>query len=163
MPSTNDIVAKLWNLCHVLRDDGVTYHQYVTELTYLLFLKMADERRLKMRVQVPVGCRWRDLRSKSGIDLYDSYRALLLLLGRASGRVGEIYARASTTIQQPAILEKLVKEIDALDWYVAKWDGLGDLYEGLLERNANEKKSGAGQYFTPRPLIDCMVRVTKPQ
>jgi type I restriction enzyme M protein len=162
MPSTNEIVAKLWNLCHVLRDDGVTYHQYVTELTYLLFLKMAQE--TGSEKSLPKGYRWAELVAKDGTEQLRFYRALLLHLGtEASDRVRDIYANANTTLRQPAILQKLVKEIDALDWYSAKHEGLGDLYEGLLEKNANEKKSGAGQYFTPRPLIECMVNVTKPQ
>jgi type I restriction enzyme M protein len=162
MPSTNEIVAKLWNLCHVLRDDGVTYHQYVTELTYLLFLKMAQE--TGSEKSLPKGYRWRDLVTKNGTEQLTFYRTLLLHLGtEASNRVRDIYANANTTLRQPAILQKLVKEIDALDWYSAKHEGLGDLYEGLLEKNANEKKSGAGQYFTPRPLIECIVNVTKPQ
>jgi type I restriction enzyme M protein len=162
MPSTNDIVAKLWNLCHVLRDDGVTYHQYVTELTYLLFLKMAQE--TGSEKNLPKKYRWKDLVTKDGTEQLKFYRALLLHLGtEASSRIRDIYVNANTTLRQPAILQKLVKEIDALDWYSAKHEGLGDLYEGLLEKNANEKKSGAGQYFTPRPLIDCMVSVTKPQ
>lgn len=163
MPSTNEIVAKLWNLCHVLRDDGVTYHQYVTELTYLLFLKMAQE--TGSEKSLPKGYRWADLVAKDGTEQLTFYRSLLLHLGTEAGsnRVRDIYANANTTLRQPAILQKLVKEIDALDWYSAKHEGLGDLYEGLLEKNANEKKSGAGQYFTPRPLIDSMVHVTKPQ
>jgi type I restriction enzyme M protein len=163
MPSTNEIVAKLWNLCHVLRDDGVTYHQYVTELTYLLFLKMAQE--TGSEKSLPKSYRWADLVAKDGTEQLTFYRSLLLHLGpeASSARVRDIYANANTTLRQPAILQKLVKEIDALDWYSAKHEGLGDLYEGLLEKNANEKKSGAGQYFTPRPLIDSMVHVTKPQ
>ncbi|HYI12067.1 MAG TPA: N-6 DNA methylase [Thermoanaerobaculia bacterium] len=163
MPSTNEIVAKLWNLCHVLRDDGVTYHQYVTELTYLLFLKMAQE--TGSENSLPKGYRWADLVAKDGTEQLTFYRSLLLHLGTeaSSARVRDIYTNANTTLRQPAILQKLVKEIDALDWYSAKHEGLGDLYEGLLEKNANEKKSGAGQYFTPRPLIDSIVHVTKPQ
>src|SRR5207237_188294 len=162
MTTTYDIVAKLWNLCHVLRDDGVTYHQYVTELTYLLFLKMAQE--TGSEKNLPKKYRWKDLVAKDGTEQLKFYRALLLHLGtEASSRIRDIYVNANTTLRQPAILQKLVKEIDALDWYSAKHEGLGDLYEGLLEKNANEKKSGAGQYFTPRPLIDCMVSVTKPQ
>lgn len=162
MPSTNEIVAKLWRLCDVLRDDGVTYHQYVTELTYLLFLKMAQE--TGSEKSLPKSYRWQDLVTKDGTDQLTFYRSLLLHLGtEASDRVRDIYVNANTTLRQPAILQKLVKEIDSLDWYSAKHEGLGDLYEGLLEKNANEKKSGAGQYFTPRPLIECMVNVTKPQ
>ncbi len=162
LSATTDIVQKLWNLCHVLRDDGITYLAYVTELTYLLFLKMAQETGTES--QIPEGCRWADLVIKDGIEQMNFYRATLLELGSNSPlRVQAIFANAQTALKKPQILNKLVKSIDDLDWYSAKEEGLGDLYEGLLEKNASEKKSGAGQYFTPRPLIDCMVELTKPQ
>ncbi|MEE8523796.1 MAG: N-6 DNA methylase, partial [Thermoanaerobaculia bacterium] len=162
MTSTRDIVQKLWNLCHVLRDDGITYQDYVTELTWLLFLKMARETGAES--QIPEGYRWTDLEALTGIELLNFYRELLLHLGtRTSGRVQQIFANASTALRHPRNLRKLVQDIDALDWYSAREEGLGDLYEGLLEKNASEKKSGAGQYFTPRPLIDCMVALVKPQ
>ena len=161
MTTTHDIVAKLWGLCHVLRDDGITYHQYVTELTYLLFLKMAQE--TSTEAQIPAGYRWADLVAKDGIDQLDAYRLALVYLGSNGGqRVQDIYASAQTSIRQPKNLQKLVSSIDALDWYSARTEGLGDLYEGLLEKNAGETKSGAGQYFTPRVLIDVMVALTQP-
>ncbi|MCA9675174.1 MAG: N-6 DNA methylase [Kofleriaceae bacterium] len=159
---TQDIVQKLWNLCNVLRDDGITYHQYVTELTYLLFLKMAKE--TGTETQLPKGYRWDDLERQDGLDQLNFYRALLLHLGtHGSTRVQAIYVNATSALKVPRNLKKLVDSIDDLDWYSAKTEGLGDLYEGLLEKNANEKKSGAGQYFTPRPLIDSMVQLIKPQ
>lgn len=162
MPSTQDIVQKLWNLCHILRDDGITYHEYVTELTYLLFLKMMKE--TDKDAQIPKGYRWDDLTAKDGVELLDFYKKLLIDLGsKGSGRVQEIFANASTSFRQPRHLRSVVESIDALDWYSAKHEGLGDLYEGLLEKNAEETKSGAGQYFTPRPLIECMVELIKPQ
>src|SRR3954466_9804032 len=162
MSTTQDIVAKLWGLCHVLRDDGITYHQYVTELTYLLFLKMMKE--TGGEGQLPKGYRWDDLTGKDGIEQLNFYRALLVHLGNDSkGPVQAIFANSSTTLRQPRNLNKLVKDIDALDWYSARTEGLGDMYEGLLERNANEKKSGAGQYFTPRPLIESMVALVRPK
>jgi type I restriction enzyme M protein len=162
MTATTDIVQKLWNLCHVVRDDGVTYHEYVTELTYLLFLKMAEE--TGTEAQLPEGYRWADVVSMDGIEQLDFYRKLLIHLGsHGSSRVQAIFATASTFLRQPRILKKLVTSIDRLDWYSAKQEGLGDLYEGLLEKNAGEKKSGAGQYFTPRPLIESMVELVKPQ
>lgn len=158
---TTDIVAKLWNLCNVLKDDGVTYHQYVTELTYLLFLKMAKE--TGTQDQLPRGYRWDDLENKPAPERLEFYKILLIHLGsHGSMLVKEIFANASSFIKKPATLSTLVVEIDKLDWYSARQEGLGDLYEGLLEKNANEKKSGAGQYFTPRPLIDAMVTVMKP-
>ena len=159
---TPDIVAKLWNLCNVLKDDGVTYHQYVTELTYLLFLKMAketgtedaDPRRPSLGRPRSQGRRLTGSKPTSS--------CLIHLGSHGSTLVKEIFANASSFIKKPATLSTLVAEIDKLDWYSARQEGLGDLYEGLLEKNANEKKSGAGQYFTPRPLIDCMVEVMKP-
>lgn len=159
--TTQDIVAKLWNLCNVLKDDGVTYHQYVTELTYLLFLKMAQE--TEKENMLPPDYRWSDLVKKSAPDRLRFYEDLLRELARnGRGIVQEIFANSSTFIKKPVTLSNLVSEIDGLNWYDAKKEGLGDLYEGLLEKNANEKKSGAGQYFTPRPLIDAMVQVMKP-
>ena len=158
---TPDIVAKLWNLCNVLKDDGVTYHQYVTELTYLLFLKMAEE--TGTEDQIPAGYRWADLEAKSAPDRLEFYKITLIHLGsHGSQLVKEIFANASSFIKKPATLSTLITEIDKLDWYSARQEGLGDLYEGLLEKNASEVKSGAGQYFTTRPLIDSMVAVMQP-
>lgn len=160
--NTQEIVSKLWNLCNVLRDDGITYHQYVTELTYILFLKMAKETGSEGRL--PEGYRWDDLKSKSGIELKNFYKNLLNHLGEeTTGIVQQIYQGSSTNIEEPKNLEKIITTIDGLDWYSAKEEGLGNLYEGLLEKNASEKKSGAGQYFTPRVLIDVMVKLIDPQ
>lgn len=160
--TTQEIVSKLWNLCNVLRDDGITYHQYVTELTYILFLKMAKETGAES--QIPEAYRWDNLTSKSGIELKKFYKELLAHLGEnCTGRVREIYQDASTNIDEPKNLEKIITTIDGLDWFSAREEGLGNLYEGLLEKNANEKKSGAGQYFTPRVLIDVMTKLVKPQ
>ena len=160
--TTQEIVSKLWNLCNVLRDDGITYHQYVTELTYILFLKMAKETGAEERI--PEEYRWDELRSKNGIELKKFYKELLDYLGEnCTGRIREIYQGAATNIDEPKNLEKIITTIDGLDWYSAREEGLGNLYEGLLEKNANEKKSGAGQYFTPRVLIDVMTRMVKPQ
>ena len=160
--TTQEIVSKLWNLCNVLRDDGITYHQYVTELTYILFLKMAKETGAES--QIPEMYRWDNLTSKSGIELKKFYKELLTHLGEeCTGRVREIYQGAATNIDEPKNLEKIITTIDGLDWFSAREEGLGNLYEGLLEKNANEKKSGAGQYFTPRVLIDVMTKLVKPQ
>ena len=163
MSTTTDIVAKLWNLCNALRDDGISYLQYTTELTYILFLKMMQER--ETQGKLPEGYRWGDLTALEGMEQLEFYRELLLKLGSKDVKpeVRAIYANAQTSVKQPRILKKLVTSIDELDWYSAKEEGLGDLYEGLLEKNAGEKKSGAGQYFTPRPLIDCIVQLMKPQ
>lgn len=169
---TSEIVQKLWNLCNVLRDDGITYQDYVTELTYILFLKMAKETQIEKNI--PVGYRWDNLLDKSGLELQNFYNKLLSVLGGKDDERGnskvivpqdvkEIYKGAVSQIKEPKNLEKIIKDIDALDWFSAKDEGLGDLYEGLLEKNANEKKSGAGQYFTPRPLINVMTQLVKPQ
>ena len=162
---TREIVAKLWNLCNVLRDDGVTYTDYVTELTFLLFLKMLAETGHEDRL--PAGYRWKGLDKREGLDQLEYYRQLLLDLGNSKKTkdpvVLAIFTDAQTKLRKPTNLKALTDAIDKLDWFSAREEGLGNLYEGLLEKNAAEKKSGAGQYFTPRPLIDCMVRLTKPQ
>lgn len=160
--TNQEIVAKLWNLCNVLRDDGITYHQYVTELTYILFLKMAKE--TGTEGSIPEKYRWDALNSKDGLELKKFYEELLRELGEnCTGRIQEIYSGARTNIEEPANLKKIITNINDLDWYSAKEEGLGNLYEGLLEKNANEKKSGAGQYFTPRVLIDVMTELVAPQ
>lgn len=160
--NTQEIVQRLWNLCHVLRDDGITYHEYVTELTFLLFLKMSAE--TGKEEQLPKGYRWSDVKGKTGIEQLDFYKKLLVHLGtHGSDQVQMIFNDAQTALRQPKNLAKLVTDIDELDWYSARHEGLGDMYEGLLEKNASETKSGAGQYFTPRPLIDCMVHLVAPQ
>lgn len=160
--NTQEIVAKLWNLCNVLRDDGITYHQYVTELTYILFLKMAKE--TGSEENIPEGYRWDNLLARKGLELKGFYKELLDYLGeQCTGRIQEIYKGAATNIDEPKNLEKIIRTIDELDWFSAKEEGLGNLYEGLLEKNANEKKSGAGQYFTPRVLIDVMTRLVAPK
>ena len=184
---TNDnIVQKLWNLCDVLRDDGINYSDYVTELVLLLFIKMVHENteaKVLDKYTLPEGCQWTDLNTKSGINLLNDYRAILLALSTGKrveadpdnpGSTKEveihndpliraIYADAQTRLREPRHLEQLIKSLDQIDWFSAQKDGLGNLYEGLLQKNANETKSGAGQYFTPRDLIDSMVRCIKPQ
>ncbi len=160
--NNQEIVQKLWNLCNVLRDDGITYHQYVTELTYILFLKMAQEK--DTEENIPVGYRWENLSAYSGITLKNFYVNLLKYFGeKGTGIIKEIYQDAVTSIKSPNNLETIITNIDLFDWDSENEDSFGTIYEGLLEKNANEKKSGAGQYFTPRPLIDCIVRLMKPQ
>jgi type I restriction enzyme M protein len=166
--STQDLVAKLWNLCNLLRDDGVTYHEYINELTYLIFLKMVQETDTETdgksgEVRIPEGYRWKDLENYDAASRLEEYKKLLIHLGSHGSQITKaIYANASTVIRKPATLSKLVTEVDKLDWYSAKAEGLGDMYEGLLEINASEKKSGAGQYFTPRTLINVMVELMNP-
>lgn len=162
--NNTEIVHKLWKMADILRDDGISYQNYVTELTYILFLKMMKEQ--ETEDSIPKGYRWNELLSKEGTNLKNFYKQLLLDLGNPEvtkdKRLNIIYADASTHIDEPKNLEKIIKDIDALDWYSAKNEGLGDLYEGLLEKNASETKSGAGQYFTPRVLIDIMVELMNP-
>src|SRR6516162_6739523 len=160
MTTTIDIVAKLWSLCHVLRDDGVTYNEYVTELTYLLFLKMLEETGKEGRL--PKAYRWSALAKREGLDQLEYYKQLLLDLGKPETKdalVRAIFTDAQTRLRKPTNLKALTTNINQLDWFSAREEGLGNLYEGLLEKNAAEKKSGAGQYFTPRRLIDSMVRL----
>lgn len=174
--TNNDIVQKLWNLCDVLRDDGINYSDYVTELVLLLFIKMEYENTeagLLNKHKLPEGCRWGDLNAKSGLNLLNDYKRILLTLSTGKDLQGNpvvtdplilaIYNDAQTRLREPRHLEQLIKTLDGIDWFSAQKDGLGDLYEGLLEKNANETKSGAGQYFTPRALIDSIVRCIKPQ
>lgn len=168
MTTTTDIVAKLWSLCNVLRDDGVTYNEYVTELTYLLFLKMLaevpDQNGVLRENRLPENYRWGLLAKREGMEQLDYYKAMLLDLGKAKDSlVSAIFTDAQTRLRKPTNLKALTSNIDQLDWFSAREEGLGNLYEGLLEKNAADKKSGAGQYFTPRPLIDCIVRLMQPQ
>jgi type I restriction enzyme M protein len=158
--TTPDIVAKLWNLCNVLKDGGISFHQYMIELTYLLFLKMAQETQTES--QLPAGYRWDNLVGQTERQL-EFYNGLLnYCASHGSDLVKAIFANAQTRIPRDSTLSTLVSEINKLDWYSAKREGLGDVYEGLIEKNANEGKAGAGQYFTPRALIDSMVHVMRP-
>ena len=161
--TNNEIVQKLWNLCNVLRDDGITYHEYVTELTYILFLKMVAEQDNEDTVGVPEEYCWNTLVKLDGLELKNTYQKALIDLGQKGNNLEIIYRNAKTNIEEPANLKKIFSEIDKMDWYSMDKEDFGDLYEGLLEKNASEKKSGAGQYFTPRVLIDAIIKVTKPQ
>ncbi|MRJ45754.1 N-6 DNA methylase [Idiomarina loihiensis] len=159
--STQDLINKLWNLCNLLRDDGITYNEYLNELTYLVFLKMVEE--TGQDELIPENYRWQDIVAFNQVTRLEDYKKLLIHLGSHGSVITQsIFTNAGTCIRKPATLNKLVKEIDKLDWYSAKQEGLGDMYEGLLEINASEKKSGAGQYFTPRVLIEVMVELMKP-
>lgn len=163
MERVQDIVGKLWYLCGILREAGITYPEYVTELTYLIFLKMAQE--TGSENSLPRGFRWNDLASRSGTDQFRFYTELLERLGtKTKGSVREIFRDAETCLSHSKYLSLLVTEFDKINWYGAREEGaLADLYEGLLDKNSTESKSGAGQYFTPRSLIDSMVEVIKPR
>ncbi len=162
--SASSVVQRLWNYCNVLRDDGVSYGDYVEQLTYLLFLKMASEREAfgGGGPVVPETYRWDTLATLEGEALEDHYRETLAALGRESGLLGTIFRKAQNKIQDPAKLRRLVGLIDAEVWHGLGMDVKGEIYEGLLQKNAEDTKSGAGQYFTPRPLIEAIVEVVRP-
>lgn len=161
------IVQKLWNYCNILRDDGVSYGDYVEQLTYLLFLKMAEERSEDgntERSRIPAALSWPTLAEKDGPALEEHYRHILAELGKQSGMLGVIFRKAINKIQNPALLSRLVKDlIGGLNWSELETDVKGDAYEGLLKKNAEDIKSGAGQYFTPRDLIQAIVEVIQPR
>jgi type I restriction enzyme M protein len=160
-PST--IVQRLWNYCNVLRDDGVSYGDYVEQLTYLLFLKMDDENtQIGRHSAIPAEFNWSSLRGLTGGDLENHYREILAALGQGAGLIPTIFRKAQNKIQDPAKLQRLLKLIDEETWSGLNMDVKGEIYEGLLEKNAQDTKSGAGQYFTPRPLIQAMVEVMRP-
>jgi len=160
------IVNKVWNFCNILKDDGVSYGDYLEQLTYLLFLKMADEYSrppYTRDTQVPEGYGWDSLRGKSGAELESHYVKLLDKLGKEPGMLGDIFVKSQNKISDPAKLHKLINLIDGESWVLLGADVKGDIYEGLLQKNAEDTKSGAGQYFTPRPLIQAMVECVRPE
>src|SRR5438876_894889 len=153
-----NVVQKLWGFCHTLRHDGIDYGDYIEQITYLLFLKMADER----SVELPKGCDWPALRQKTGTDLTDFYIDVLRKLGKSPGVLGDIYAGAQSRFNNPVNLKRLISLIDETEWTSLGVDVKAAAYEGLLEKAASEGKKGAGQYFTPRVLIQSIVRCMKP-
>ncbi len=165
--NNNDLVAKLWKLCDNLRDGGVSYQNYVNELASLLFLKMCQETGQEDDL-LPEGYRWKDLKGEIGQAQHQFYRNMLVQLGADEHAiVRAIFQNVNTTITQPAQLSELVSNMDSLEWFEGgegkSRDDFGDMYEGLLQKNANETKSGAGQYFTPRALIQIIVQLMQPQ
>lgn len=164
--TTNGIVQKVWNFCDTLRDDGVGYGDYLEQITYLLFLKMAWEYSqppYNRGTHIPEEYNWKSLTEKSGSELEQHYVTLLRELGQKEGMIGQIFVKAQNKITDPAKLYKLIQMIDGEDWVMLGADVKGDIYEGLLEKNAEDTKSGAGQYFTPRPLIKAMVECVQPE
>lgn len=163
---SQQIVQRLWNYCNVLRDDGLSYGDYVEQLTYLLFLKMAHEQTrppYKRESPVPEGYDWPSLMAQDGDDLETHYRHILETLGKKKGMLGLIFRKAQNKIQDPAKLRRLIVDLlDREEWMTLDADVKGDAYEGLLEKNAQDTKSGAGQYFTPRSLIQTIVEVMAP-
>lgn len=168
MPDTTSstIVSKVWSLCNPLRDDGVSYGDYLEQLTYLIFLKMSDEYAkppYKRATGIPEGYGWSDMKDLNGSDLEKQYKATLDKLGKQSGILGKIFRGAVNKISNATILYRVVKMIDKEKWVSMSSDVKGEIYEGLLQKNAEDVKSGAGQYFTPRPLIRAMVRCMRPE
>lgn len=164
--STNQIISKVWSFCNTLRDDGVGYGDYLEQLTYLLFLKMADEYTKpphNRESAIPAAFSWPTLTNKSGDELETHYNHLLRELGKEKGILGQIFTKSQNKISDPAKLYKLVSLINAERWVLMDADVKGDIYEGLLEKNAEDTKSGAGQYFTPRALIKAMVACVRPE
>lgn len=164
--NTAPIVSKVWSFCTTLRDDGVGYGDYLEQLTYLIFLKMADEYAkppYNRDVGIPAGYDWTSLTSRRGAELEAHYVMLLRKLGEQKGMLGQIFTKAQNKITDPAKLFRLVDMVDGTKWVTLGADVKGDIYEGLLERNAEDTKSGAGQYFTPRALIRAMVECVRPE
>lgn len=164
--NTATIISKVWSFCTTLRDDGVGYGDYLEQLTYLIFLKMADEYSkppYNRNVGIPAAYNWQSLKSKKGAELEVHYVSILRELGKGTGMLGQIFTKAQNKIQDPAKLFRLIDMVDDTEWVTMGADVKGDIYEGLLERNAEDTKSGAGQYFTPRALIKTMVECVRPE
>lgn len=164
---SSTIVQKIWNFCNTLRDDGVSYGDYLEQLTYLLFLKMADEYskppHKRTDINIPAEMNWESLTEKSGDELERHYNKILRSLGKEKGILGQIFTKSQNKIQDPAKLYKLIQLINAENWVGMGVKDKGDIYEGILKKNAEDTKSGAGQYFTPRELISAMVECVRPE
>src|SRR5213075_2239957 len=167
MSTPSAIVQKLWNYCTVLRDDGLSYGDYVEQLTFLLFLKMADEQTkppYSRPARIPKDLDWASLERLDGDPLESHYRHILTELGKQPGMLGVIFRKAQNKVQDPAKLKRLVTDLIGKEqWMTLEVDVKGDAYEGLLEKNAADVKGGAGQYFTPRALIKAIVDVIAPR
>ena len=159
--NTSTIISKVWAMCNPLRDDGVTYGDYLEQLTYMIFLKMSDEYSkppYNRNTGIPVGYAWTDINTLAGAELENQYKKTLEILGECGGILGKIFKGAINKISNVAILYRIVQMIDKEKWVSMSSDVKGEIYEGLLQKNAEDVKSGAGQYFTPRPLIKAMVK-----
>ena len=164
--TTDSIISKVWSFCHTLRDDGVGYGDYLEQLTYLIFLKMADEYSRpphSRKVGVPARFAWSVMKPLKGAELEVHYVEALRELGQQKGMLGQIFTKAQNKIQDPAKLARLIEMVDGVTWTTLDADTKGDIYEGILEKNAEDTKSGAGQYFTPRALIKAMVACVAPE
>ena len=167
--SESTLVKKVWDIANVLAAAGVGFTDYITQLTYILFLKMDHEKEgLGLGSSIPKGYKWKDLMDErgnflNGQDLVDKYEEILKELAKDSGLIGTIFTKASNKIDSPVHLAKVIKMVDGEDWYMMEGDFKGAIYESILEKNGQDKKSGAGQYFTPRALIKAIVDVTNPK
>ncbi len=158
------LLAKVWNIANVLSSAGVGFTDYITQLTYILFLKMDDEKEtLGLGSHLPEGDKWKDLCNLSGEDLIEKYEDILKDLSEASGLIGTIFTKATNKIDRPVMLKKVIDMVSEENWYMMEGDFKGAIYEGILEKNGQDKKSGAGQYFTPRALISAIVDVVDPK
>lgn len=164
--NSSTIISKVWGMCGPLRDDGVSYGDYLEQLTYLIFLKMSDEYAkppYKKQTGIPEGFGWSDMNTLTGAELESKYKAILEKLGEQGGILGQIFKGAINKVSNAAILYRIVQMIDKEKWVSMSSDVKGEIYEGLLQKNAEDVKSGAGQYFTPRPLIKAMVKCLRPE
>ncbi len=162
--SESALVSKVWNIANVLAAAGVGFTNYITQLTYILFLKMDDEKKkYGLQSSLPDDCRWGELTSLSGTDLLEKYEDILKELSKIKGLVGTIFTKATNEIDKPVMLKKVIDMVDEDEWYMMQGDLKGAIYEKILEKNGQDKKSGAGQYFTPRALISAMVDVVDPK
>jgi type I restriction enzyme M protein len=164
--NTESLISKVWNFCHILREDGVSYGDYLEQLTFLIFLKMVDEYSkppYNRDLNIPDKYNWESLTTKRAAELETHYNELLKELGRGTGLISQIFVKAQNKIQDPAKLYRIIQMINSENWVMLDTDVKGDIYEGLLKKNAEDTKSGAGQYFTPRSLIKAMVECIRPE
>ena len=158
------LLSKVWNIANVLSAAGVSFTDYITQLTYILFLKMDDEKEsMGLKSYLPEGCKWKDLNILSGNDLVEKYEEILKELSKCDGLIGTIFTKATNKLYRPVMLKKVVDMVDEDNWYMMEGDLKGAIYEKILEKNGQDKKSGAGQYFTPRALISAIVDVVDPK
>ena len=162
--SESTLIKKVGDIANVMAAAGVGFTDYITQLTYILFLKMDEEKEeMGLSSSIPDGYKWKDLVDLNGTDLIDKYEEILKELAKEDGLIGTIFTKASNKIDSPVKLAKIIDMVKGENWYMMEGDLKGAIYESILEKNGQDKKSGAGQYFTPRSLIKAMVDVTDPK